>query len=655
MQQSESLTLHQTLIACILVLLIAAVWAPSLKNGFCWDDRRLIIENPQLADANAVKAAFRQDFWESPEVIGDSDYYRPLVTLSYILDYNLWKLDPRGYHATNLGFHLAICVLLYLLLVKVGLSSMIAALSTLVFGVHPALAENVAWVSGRTDLIAAFFVLAYLYFDQDRERPLRRFFAFVALAGALLAKEIAVIALPIALCWQFIRGVRFKRIIFAHLEDLLVLILYFVIRNEVLGAATAKELISSHMYAATALTAFFHMIGILLLPTHTRVEYAPDLPANLLLPSALAGALLCALLALGVKARLGNFRRRAESSWDESENAKLDAHSTAAPELTLIMLGIAAALSLFPVAAAIITKGVVGPRLIYLTAAFLLPLLTALALTLPLCRMAAATVILAILALALLARQRIPFWINERTLFEHALAAPSPSVRTHVNFAIACQDDGLFSRALKHLNIAAGLAKLKATHYTRGLIFNQIGCADLAIEEYRQALALAPGDIAAAGNLGAVLAEINRPQEAREVMEAALKLYPNGVQSLEYNLAMLPQEGKKTKPAASKNEVLSDCGSLKVAEARVGDPVKLNQQALLWLKMRQYEHAESLIKAALVINPSMLAALLNRAQLLLLTGKHNAAKEQLFAILRDHSGNPQALKMLEYLKNKVKK
>jgi tetratricopeptide (TPR) repeat protein len=130
---------------------------PSLRNGFLWDDVAFITANPVLRDLGAIPAIFSH-----PETLGTNianPYYRPLTTLSFLVDTQLWGGLPAGFHATNLLLHLGVCTLLLTVLRRL-FSPGVALAAALLFAVHPAHAEPVAYISARADLICAFFLLA---------------------------------------------------------------------------------------------------------------------------------------------------------------------------------------------------------------------------------------------------------------------------------------------------------------------------------------------------------------------------------------------------------------------------------------------------------------------------------------------------------------
>ena len=135
--------------------------------------------------------------------------WHPLTWLSYMLDYQLFKLNPAGYHFTNLLLHaLNVVLVFFLLYYGTGFlwrSFTVAAL----FALHPLNVQSVAWVAERKNLLSTFFwllaIAAYGYYalkpGVKRYLAVMTFFVF-----GLLSKPM-VVTLPFVLLlldyWPF--------------------------------------------------------------------------------------------------------------------------------------------------------------------------------------------------------------------------------------------------------------------------------------------------------------------------------------------------------------------------------------------------------------------------------------------------------------------
>jgi len=91
------------------------------------------------------------------------DYYRPLTSLSYWIDFHLWPGRLPLWHLHNLILHALTAVLVAVLAKKLTARNDVGALAGLLFAIQPAQCTAVAWVGGRTDVLSALLVTIYLY------------------------------------------------------------------------------------------------------------------------------------------------------------------------------------------------------------------------------------------------------------------------------------------------------------------------------------------------------------------------------------------------------------------------------------------------------------------------------------------------------------
>lgn len=187
----------------LIALAIAAVGAlafiPALSGGWLYDDHYLIPENPYIHSLDHWPRWFIKDFWAIGEDYGRLAsriaYWRPLITTTYAIDWQLSGGTPFLFHLMNLLWHAGVGVLAFLVLHRWIGAIWPAALAALLFLVHPTKAESVAWISGRTDVIC---MIAVLLVCQGAARRQQRKPGGLALeiAGTLIAygtKEQAII------------------------------------------------------------------------------------------------------------------------------------------------------------------------------------------------------------------------------------------------------------------------------------------------------------------------------------------------------------------------------------------------------------------------------------------------------------------------------
>lgn len=151
--------LHYSLLFSIIFL----TYSPSFWNTFIWDDEQFIQKNtfltslrylPQIFTTNTIAGAGEA-----------SNYYRPLTTVSFLIDRLIWGLRPFGFHLTNTVLHGGVAVALMYLLISLGVRKKVAFVMSLLFAVHPLQTEAVVYMNSRGDsLYALLLILALICF-----------------------------------------------------------------------------------------------------------------------------------------------------------------------------------------------------------------------------------------------------------------------------------------------------------------------------------------------------------------------------------------------------------------------------------------------------------------------------------------------------------
>ena len=175
---------HNKYFLIILIVLILAIYLPSLKNGYIWDDNDYVYKNTYLLKITGLK-----DIWLSYKL----PQYYPLVFTSFWIEHKLWGFHPTGYHVINMLLHILNTLLLFSLLKKVLPKA--ALLAAIFFAVHPIQVETVAWITERKNLLSlAFFLLACLQYLKLLSSKQRRnyIYTLIFFVCALLSKSVSV-------------------------------------------------------------------------------------------------------------------------------------------------------------------------------------------------------------------------------------------------------------------------------------------------------------------------------------------------------------------------------------------------------------------------------------------------------------------------------
>jgi tetratricopeptide (TPR) repeat protein len=200
---SPDATQHKNLIPVLICLALAILtvitfW-PLKDCGFInLDDNTYVYENAYVQsglNGNSIGQAF------SSELVERSSNWHPLTWLSLMLDYQIFGLNPSGYHLMNLLFHVMNTILLFLIFHRMTKKLWPSAFVACLFAIHPLRVESVAWIAERKDVLSTFFWMltigAYSYYvEQPGFR--RYFFVLLFFILGLMAKPM-VITLPFVL------------------------------------------------------------------------------------------------------------------------------------------------------------------------------------------------------------------------------------------------------------------------------------------------------------------------------------------------------------------------------------------------------------------------------------------------------------------------
>jgi len=150
-------------VSCASIIALALfAYAGVVHNGYVWDDRYFLVDYTWIGNIpDAFKASLEPLF-------GQRSYVRPLALFTLYLEAILSGRNPAVSHAINLLIHIASALLVYLLARRAwyesgrGRAGWVPGVVAAFFAVHPALTENVVWISSRFDLLATFFALCAL-------------------------------------------------------------------------------------------------------------------------------------------------------------------------------------------------------------------------------------------------------------------------------------------------------------------------------------------------------------------------------------------------------------------------------------------------------------------------------------------------------------
>ncbi len=461
-----------------LVLATAAVY--QRVGGFefvSFDDKKYVSENRQVLNGltwGNVKWAFTTNATAN---------WHPVTWLSLMLDCEVFEDKARACHRTNVLFHIANSLLLFLILKQTTRALWLSAFVAAMFALHPLHVESVAWVSERKDVLSTFFWLLTMwgYVRYCKHRCLTRYLVVVVFfVSGLMAKPMLV-TLPFVLLlldyWplerlkgdskQIISLIREKLPLFV-LSIVFCAVTYLVQQSK--GAVRFTEALSFQVRLCNALVSYSSYIGKMIWPSGLAIFY--PYPIKILIWMTVISTGL--LIVISVSVFLLRKKRWLVVGW-------LWYLGTLVPVIGLVQVGAqgrADRYTYVPLIGLFIIVawgvGRLSEKLRRQKGAFVFS-------------------ICMLTALAVCARRQVGYWKDNVTLFGRAAAVTERNYLAH-----------------NHL----GLAYAKR---------NQL---DKAIEEHRRAVSIKPNYAEAENNLGMELALKGSYAEAIEHYKKALRIEP---------------------------------------------------------------------------------------------------------------------------------
>lgn len=506
----------------LLVGVTIAVYANSVPNGFHYDDVFTILRNPAVQEVERLP----QHFWSA--TIGNQEgtpSYRPLLMLTYGLNYWWGGTHPAGYHVVNIGLHVMASVLVVLLLWNLSGHAAAAVLCGFVFALHPIQTEAVNYITARSSVLYAVAGLAAVV-AFTRYRATGR---VAVLAGsvlvyvaALLAKEAAVVVPVLLIGYDVIvRRLAWRDLARwgpPHAVFVTVTVVYLAFRRLMMGEEITSAYQGYHADVLTAGVTFAAMVAQTLsdqlVPINLTVSHA-FAPVRELTARAVGALLVVATVAaVGIVAH----RRRA------------GVLAFAAIWFVVALLPLAALPLITALALYQENRGYLSAVAVAWVAGVLLAWcwesdrvrqkgLTVL-------RRGMVVLLLGAMALAVVIRN--PVWRDDVSLWRDALSKAPGNQAAYVNLGAAYQARGdLQAAAEVYQRAVERFPRNAILHNNLGALYRASGDLRRAAEEFRAAIRVNPGFAMAFFNLGRALQEVGARDEAIAAFQRFLALAPS--------------------------------------------------------------------------------------------------------------------------------
>ncbi|MBI5794691.1 MAG: tetratricopeptide repeat protein [Planctomycetes bacterium] len=459
--------------------------------------------------------------------------YRPIVTITYFIDYTLWHSKPFGFHLTNVILHTLNTVLFYLFLNAVLQNKKIVLLSTLFFVTHLALLETINCIGYREDLLSATFLLVSLiYFVKSdtilyKKRDKRRFTLYYAISliaylCALFSKEMAI-TFPVLLLlfvvfsdqkiWpDFVK--RFKGIYIGYIAVSLfyVIIRFVIFKNPALKATYQPGGFLVNTFTMIKILASY--IKLSFFPFNLNADYVVPLVKTPLEGSFILSTIF--LISIFILFVILIKSRNMFSCWMAWFFIMI------LPVMNILPIGniMAERYLYIPVMGFCVAKGILiyritdrtlSPRAIPLRRIVQLVLVT-----------------LMIGGYGFSIIWKNGDWRDEFTLWTKTIQRAPDSHRAHCNLGIVYMENGLTEKAQMEYQTALELNPQNANiHNNLGAVYTKKGLDNQALIEYKEAINLDNSYAQPHNNLGNIYFNQGLIDKAKTEYEEALRIKPD--------------------------------------------------------------------------------------------------------------------------------
>ena len=449
----------------ILLLLSGLVFGRTLWFGYTYfDDDIIILQHfSSISGLSQIGEAFRHFYFVT--------YYRPIVTLSFILDARISGISPWMYHLSNYAYHLVATCLVFVLLSKLGVTRKTALIASALFTISPVLTQSVAWIPGRNDSLLAIFVLVSVITLAEAVASGRASLVLLHIVCffiSLLTKETALI-LPLIYLWY----------------------LHFVANVPVLSRETGKYIVGWLI----AIAAWFFMRSLAIEGVH-RIYTLSTFIGNLRVPLELLGKMVVP------------FRMSGYATFDI---ALLGAGICIVLAMAFLMITRRNARSPLSIFGIIWIVSFILPSLVVHTSGHRFDYLESRAYT--------SVAGMSILIAALFERNTLKssgWWRAAISLVALLYAAVASGYSLQFRDGVS-----FWTHAVKMSPTAAD------AHYSLGLAYMRGKNIPKAVASYREAVALDPTNIAYHNNLGIAYGEGGSLDDAESEFQEAARLHPS--------------------------------------------------------------------------------------------------------------------------------
>lgn len=536
----------------VIVFLFAVglvVYVNSFINEMFWDDYDSIINNQYIQSWKYFPKYFSENLTAGAGI--RDNYWRPLLLISFSIDYATGGTEPFFYHFQNFAWHLTASILVFLIGLKIFKNILPGLIASLLFLVHPLQTEAVTYVAGRGDpMHTALMLGSFLLFLNHKESRKYSYlvWSLTLFALSLLAKERAIVLPFILTAYLFVLPLEdyaktWKQKILLLSPYFAITTVYALLRMTVLhfsdtfdlGAQTILESATLWQKILVSLAGIGTYARLIVWPAQLYMEKSLPIPKSILDPMVLLGI---AVIMFSIFIIQHSFKRK----------------KVAAFFLLSFFATILPSMHVYPI------QGLLYEHWLYPAFPWLF-LAIGMGLSKHIDNEKSSSkkilpshlgliILIAISALGIRTIARNQDWQNPITFYEKNISLGGVSGRVYTNLGMAYDDSHLPNKAIPTYQKAIEISNntLFQPWYDLGNTLGQLGKTDQAIDAYQQAIKINPSFAPAYTNVAKIYFDRKDFKGAIEFLKNAEQINPHQI-SILYTIAAISSDSGDTTTA----------------------------------------------------------------------------------------------------------
>ena len=260
------------LYAVIIGLFAFLLYVRAVSFNYVYNDDNLFILDEPYRTFHSHLSNIGRAFTQG--LTSGGSYYRPILSISWIIDSQIGGTKPLIYHLSNVIYHVIGSIMVFWALYKLNYSKMFSLIFGLLFAAHPILTPAACWISGRNDsLLAIFGLLSVISFKSyleasEKRKWLKYFLHLLAFALTVYTKEVGVFFMFVGAAYIYIyhkNKLLSGKNITLYIGWFVVALIWFIMRQKALAHNPSPETIGMEAFVANY-PSFIAVLGKMLIP-----------------------------------------------------------------------------------------------------------------------------------------------------------------------------------------------------------------------------------------------------------------------------------------------------------------------------------------------------------------------------------------------------